>query len=255
MKSLGDEIFVQRDEKWALDFNLVTDNGNPFMLYSRLENPYLAITITSAKYAQIQDFRETYWLDLKEKEVEQEDGSIVKVQIKSFIYLEPLKLTSFDMTEAYNTYKDKCRIVVDDGEYDIKNYLFYIIDEKGNKVFKYLESYVLDDSGNPIEQTWSEPYEFRIVKIFDTYDWIAQSYLLDMKIVSGQSVVDNINEMIQGDDFIEYKIERIADKKLREFYKSLYFSKQPLMPTYDINSVILEPTKLTVSTNIQRGMR
>src|SRR5699024_3723176 len=111
------------------------------------QNPYLAITVTAARYAQKGDFRRTWWLDLKKRYVEQIDGSFVQVPMKMFIGTEALPITNFSIADVIATYgqSNGGRIVIDkDSDFDVTNYLFFV-DAKsdGNKVYKYVSDYTV----------------------------------------------------------------------------------------------------------------
>lgn len=92
MKKIGNEIYVQRGENWSLDFNITNKKGDPYMLLKEWNNPYLAITVTAARYEQEGDFRQTYWLDLNNRWVEKNDGTTVLEPIKKFMSTEALPL-------------------------------------------------------------------------------------------------------------------------------------------------------------------
>ena len=68
MKILGNEIYIQRGENWTIDFEVKNDDGDPYMILKSIQkNPYIAITVTAARYEQQGDFRKTYWLDLTDE--------------------------------------------------------------------------------------------------------------------------------------------------------------------------------------------
>lgn len=384
MKILGNDVYIQRGETWSLDFDVTNAKGDPFMLFKAWQNPYLAITVTAARYAQKGDFRRTWWLDLKKRYVEQVDGSFVQMPMKMFIGTEALPIDNFSIADVIATYgkSNGGRIVIDkDSDFDVTNYLFFV-DAKsdGNKVYKYVSDYTVgptyrlmfqewsddatytsgdlvlymstiycvtatttagetpvSDDGTPnphfiamnvdifftvdapyersniysagdvviynndvyvvnkrtrnaptanadwirlnstsyaqvdngvVSETWEE-YNFRVVKQFDTKEWTEQRFLFDIKVLAGQSVVENIYAVLEqeGDDMsdvgdlnewsdqqIQSYINQISDKATREELQAIYDSGMPLMPSYDTKALILEPTNLYVSSNIQGGL-
>lgn len=384
MKILGNDVYIQRGETWSLDFDVTNAKGDPFMLFKAWQNPYLAITVTAARYAQKGDFRKTWWLDLKKRYVEQVDGSFLQVPMKMFIGTEALPITNFSIADVITTYgqSNGGRIVIDkDSDFDITNYLFFV-DAKsdGNKVYKYVSDYTVgpvynllfsewsddatytsgdlvlyvstlycvtatttagetpvSDDGTPnahfvamnvdifftvdapyesghtynagdvvtyndgvyvankqttnaptanadwiqlnstsyvqvdngvVSETWEE-YNFRVVKQFDTKEWTEQGFLFDIKVLAGQSVAENVYATLEqeGDDMsdagdpnewsdqqMQSYINQISDKATREELQAIYDSGMPLMPSYDTKALILEPTNLYVSSNIQGGL-
>lgn len=384
MKILGNDVYIQRGETWSLDFDVTNAKGDPFMLFKAWQNPYLAITVTAARYAQKGDFRRTWWLDLKKRYVEQIDGSFVQVPMKMFIGTEALPITNFSIADVIATYgqSNSGRIVIDkDSDFDVTNYLFFV-DAKsdGNKVYKYVSDYTVgpvynllfsewsddatytsgdlvlyistlycvtatttagetpvSDDGTPnahfaamnvdifftvdapyesghtystgdvviynnnvyvankqtanaptanadwiqlnstsyvqvdngvVSETWEE-YNFRIVKQFDTKEWTEQGFLFDIKVLAGQSVAENVYAILEqeGDDLsdagdpnewsdrqMQSYINQISDKATREELQAIYDSGMPLMPSYDTKALILQPTNLFVSSNIQGGL-
>lgn len=385
MKILGNDVYIQRGETWSLDFDVTNAKGDPFMLFKGWQNPYLAITVTAARYAQKGDFRRTWWLDLKKRYVEQADGSFSQMPMKMFIGTEALPIESFSIADVIATYgqSNGGRIVLDkDSDFDVTNYLFFTDpNSDGNKVYKYVSDYTVgptyrlmfqewsddatyksgdlvlymstiycvtatttagekpvSDDGTPnphfiamnvdifftvdapykrsntysagdvviynndiyvvnkrtrntptadadwiklnpmsyaqVEsnivsgETWEE-YNFRVVKQFDTKEWTEQRFLFDIKVLAGQSVAENVYAVLEqeGDDMsdagdvnewsdqqMQSYINRISDKATREELQAIYDSGMPLMPSYDTKALILEPTNLYVSSNIQGGL-
>lgn len=384
MKILGNDVYIQRGETWSLDFDVRNAKGDPFMLFKAWQNPYLAITVTAARYAQKGDFRRTWWLDLKKRYVEQVDGSFVQVPMKMFIGTEALPITNFSIADVIATYgqSNGGRIVIDkNSDFDVTNYLFFV-DAKsdGNKIYKFVSDYTVGpvynlrflewsddaryiagslvlymstlycaktnvdpgivpagDDGTPswafvpmnvdivftvdtpyenshtysvgdvviynngvyvankqtanaptanadwirlnsgyyvqvddgvVGETWEE-YNFRVIKQFDTKEWTEQGFLFDIKVLAGQSVAENVYATLEqeGDDMsdagdpnewsdqqMQSYINQISDKATREKLQAIYDSGMPLMPSYDTKALILEPTNLYVSSNIQGGL-
>lgn len=228
-------ITIQRGETWSLDFDVVNDKGDPLMLFNQWKNPYLAITLTDTTYKQDGDFRRTYWLDLADTYEEQADGSFVQKPIKKFISTEALYLEKFDeapievLIDINNLYGGT-KMVTDDStsEFYYTNYLFYTDPlSDGNRVYKY---------HNGTE--WVD-YNFRIIKQFKTDDLVSQGYLFDMKIVAGESVREHIADMVEP---LDTRMQELLD------------SGAPLMPDYDVKLLILQPTELHISTNLQGGI-
>lgn len=268
MKILGNDVYIQRGETWSLDFDVTNEKGDPYMLLKEWQNPYLAITVAAARYEQVGDFRITYWLDVAQRFVEQQNGEFVLTPTKTFISTEALSLVNFSVDEVIAYYGTDAggKIVLDeDSDFDITNYLFFTDPySDGNRIYKYVTSYTIDpDSGCITEETWEE-YTFRIIKQFTTKDWVEQGYLFDIKLLAGESVKEHIAHILGLDastandwsyDTTQAHINDISDVKQREEMQILFDSGEPLMPTYDTKSLILQPTNLYVSANIQGGIR
>jgi hypothetical protein len=273
MKTLGNDIYIQRGETWSLDIAIQNDHGDPYMIFKALKNPYLAITVTAARYEQRGDFRRTYWLDLDEELVEQADGSTEWIPLKRFTATEALYIPNFSVSEvlAYYGQANGGYIVEDStSENDIKNFLFFT-DPKGdgNRIYKYLSDYGTDINGDgtidEYDEVWVD-YDFRVVKMFNTKDWVEQSYLFDAKILAGETLEEYVTRILveQGDavditdthwsdEQKENYIALIHDDEARALAQEVFLSGAPLMPSYDTKAIILYPTNLYVSANLQGG--
>lgn len=257
MRMIGNEIYIQRGEKFSLDFAVRNAKGDPFMIFSRWENPYLAITVTAALYEQEGDYRETKWLDLSERWVEQSDGSLVLAPIKTFIGTEALYLSAFEVSEALSNYGvAKGGKIVNDptSDFHIGNYLFFVDEnDDGNRVYKYYDS---------TANTWID-YDFRVITSFETKDWMEQSYLYDIKLLAGESVEEHLAGLLEttvpeegwSDSEFKELIDSIEDDAVRAEMLEYYENGMPLMLDYDTKALILEPTRIYVSVNIQGGVR
>ena len=262
MRRVGDDIYIQRGETWSLDFEVVTEKGHPFMCLKTWQNPYLVITVSAALYEQKGDFRESYWLDLSKRWIEKADGSMELEDTKKFISTVPLYVDAFDIADIMSKYGNAAggKIVTDtESDFDITNFLFYTDpDADGNNIYKYITSY----SGNTA--VWKE-YNFRVVKQFDTKSWMEQGYLYDAKILSGESLIELISATLKkegtafssntwSDHETQSYINLIQDEEIRLEAQKLFDAGIPLRSTYDTKLLIIEPSRLYVSVNIQGGV-
>jgi hypothetical protein len=219
-------------------------------------------------YEQKGDYRETYWLDLDKRWIEDGDGSTHEEPLKRFTSAEalPLNTTEFAINEILATYGtgNGGDILLDKtSDFDVTNFLFYIDPlNDGNYVYKFVKDYTLSN-GVIVDEVWEE-YNFRIVKRFTTRDWTEQRYLYDIKIVSGESVQEHvINLLAEQGVTISYNdwsesdweiyIGMITNVDAREEVRQLYEEGVPLMPGVDTESIILYPTSIYVSVNLQEG--
>jgi hypothetical protein len=260
---VGDEVYIQRGENWSLDFELTNEKGHPFMLLNKWQNPYLVITVSAALYEQKGDYRESYWLDLNSHWEELSNKRVELRDTKKFTVTEPLYVENFDFEYIHKTYD--YIVLQKDNDFDIRNYLFYTdpyLD--GNYVYKYVNNYTNEDWDNPGEIKWSE-YAFRIIKQFDTKSWMEQGYLYDAKILTGESLIELIKNTltVEGKSYVDGDwsddetgsyISQIEDETLRAEAQELFDEGIPIRNNYDTKALIIEPTKLYVSVNLQGGV-
>ena len=205
------------------------------------------------------------------------DGRFESKKIKRFINTEALYLptSEFSVAEVLSQYgvKNGGQIVLDpDSDFDITNYLFFIVDESDNRTYKYVESYkcLYDDTDNDgyndYEEVKWEEYNCRVVKHFDTRKWSEQQYYYDMKILTGVTVEEYIKGLLStlnittpdlpwSDTATDAYIELVSDEEQRAYIRKIYESGAPLMPEYDSKSLILSPTKIFVGVNLQGGSK
>lgn len=272
MKVLGDDIYIQRGENWSLDLEITNGKGEPYMLFREWRNPFLVITVTAARYEQRDDFRQSWWLDMNNRWVEQPNGTFSVVPMKRFIETTALYVMYHTIYQAlldYGVGTSSGRITADGDKtkpFDVTNFLFYTEpNADGKRIYKYCKDYTVDSSGAITSQTWEE-YSFRIIKQFDTKTWTEQNYLFDMKILAGETVEEytynilvqqyeeDIPDLPWADEVTIVQMKRITNKELRQKVQMVFESGQPLMPDYDTKTLVLNPTKLTVSANIQGGL-
>ena len=270
MRMIGNEVHIQRGETWSLDFSVRNKDGHPYPILKNWDTPYIAITVTAALYEQEGDYRETHWLDLSNRYIQRADGTYVLTPLKRFTSTEVLYLPDeFSTNEVMSYYgqDNGGKLVIDkDNDFDITNFLFFRDPQKnGNYEYKYIKSYTTNSSGDIIDEEW-ESYNLRVVDSFITRDWMEQGYLFDVKLLAGMSLQEYLMGILLGqgvmtktgdwnnEDWDVY-ISQIIDPALREKVERLYDEGAPLLPTFDTKSVILEPTPLFVSVNLQGGVK
>ena len=278
MRMIGNEVHIQRGEIWSLDFAVTDKNNHPLALLKDLRNPYIVITVAASLYEQKGDYRESYWLDLDKRWVEDANGDITLETCKRFTSTEPLPLDStptsegeyFSVTEAIATYGVGAggKLVLDStSDFDVTNFLFFVDpDNDGNYLYKYVKEYTVDESNNITDETW-ETYDFRIVKRFSTRHWMEQGYFYDMKIVTGTSLQERATEILEAQGSTGIKTEpwtdgdwdnylsQITDGDEKSVIVELYDAGVPLMSDFDAENILLDPTPIYVSVNLQGGVR
>lgn len=373
MKTIGKDIYIQRGENWSLDFEVLNEKGDPYQLFEKWKHPYLAITVSAARYQQEGDFRRTYWLDLDNRWVEDVAGNMSLVPLKRFMSTEALSITNFAVNEVLANYGEAIggRIILDkDSDFDVTKFLFFTDPlSDNNRVYKYCKSYIhgksyrilsspwvpdtnydkgsvvdyigtnyvarkdtsampggnqdwlplihdafnvvtkqeklpsdpigtcfiFDYHGEPaiaavdvdnticslgedfyefymegvIVEEW-EDYSFRVIKSFDTRDWVEQNYLFDMKVLCGDTIDERLYSQLSQNSSVAETYElppvpwnedtrrdmmTLLSTEEREYWSELYASGIPIMPDYDTKAIVLEPTNLMVSANIQGGVK
>lgn len=159
MRKVGNDIYIQRGETWSLDFQVENNRGDPYMILKEWKHPYLAITVTAARYAQKGDFRRTWWLDLNQRWVEDRAGNMTLEPIKKFISTEALYIANFtiaDILAVYGT-ENGGNIVLDkNSDFDVTNYLFFTDSNMDNgRVYKYLTDYEVTDAQKITVDVWA----------------------------------------------------------------------------------------------------
>ena len=89
--------------------------------------------------------------------------------------------------------------------------------------------------------------------------------MYDIKVLSGELVEESVRDYLinegkevsdlpWSDEELQAQIERIDNTEMRAYYQEIFDTGAPLMPTYDTKLLVLKPTNLYVSANIQKGI-
>ena len=268
MRRVGNNFYIQRGESFTLDFDVVNKNGDPLMLSKGLKNPYLVISITSALYTQRGITRENHWLDLSTVKYPDGNGNIIDTQMKTFVSTEALPLRDID-NNGYLDANDAIAIYGGEGgkivldkksEFDITNFLFVTENTDGQKVYKHLTDYVV--VGKVITEQFWEEYAFRIIKSFDTKNWIEQDYTMDIKLLYGESLEEFVDRVLRdegnitGDELstldLQSLINKIVKQEDRELARQVLDANMPLIPNYE-KTVIQENMHIYVGVDTLGG--
>lgn len=240
MKTLNNQIFVQRGETFSIDRAIENKDGSPYVICSEINNPYFLLTVTSTRYEQEDRYMLRKWIDL---------STVPRFKQTKIVDLRDYNKTFDDITEV-TTYE----------EYE--NVLFYVTEgdklilyQVGDAVFTDGESYKYWDP-NKTENGWTD-YKCRFVVMFSssiTKNWVEQNYCYSINLVGGESSENVLREICDNNDIL-YTSDKTSLKKLLddlniEYDKSLF--KRPLI-NISADIVVLKPTKLTVSSNLQGG--
>lgn len=224
MRVYNNEISVHRNETFTFDKLIVARDDAPYVVSSSWDNPYILLTISSARYEQENRYLANWWLSLD--------------SLPRFETTKPYLLTNF--TNGLPTGHDAYTAV------------YYTVDTDGNKTYKRYD---------PISFSFV-PYELRIVKAFtqlETKNWVEQNYVYSLHLVAGVSVLEYLTaqyaEQIEGD--VPTDVQTLYDalyalNTINDELDTIDLTR-PLL-NYSSVQVILAPTKLTVYSNIKGGM-
>lgn len=250
MKTFDNEITIQLGESFTIDKIIQNKDGSPFIISSKLQNPYFLVTVSSSKYAQSNRYVKNYWLDL---------STYLKFLSTQPVDLHSIK-TSADGIEAkygdWETLGNSLPSGYIDGMYvqfdSPSDAVFYFDSPNGIREYKYFDSSADEQTG---VKGWTT-YNCRIIKQFsseDTSEWVGQNYVYSIRLVSGVSTVEYLRELcIQNN--IEYDVLDDAQtllSKLPQEFANIDVTR-PIAKA-DLTIPILKPTSLSVLSNIRGG--
>ncbi len=256
MKTLNNEILIHRNETFSIDKIVQNKDGSPYIISNKLSNPYFLISISTTRYAQNNRYIKNYWLDLSKYPRFTSTNAVNLLDIKvSATSAVPIHSSFEDITYSGSGAPLIMGYVNNNiVSYDPDDAVFYIEDKNGNRVYKYYNTNT-DSNGNYIG--WSN-YECRIVKAFtneDTREWVEQSYVYSIQLVSGQSTLDFLQN-ICNDNSIDYSTETVLElyEKITSNGIDVPIDITRPLANFDTVSTILIPTKLSVLSSLQGGL-
>lgn len=174
MRTLNNEIIVHRNESFTIDKIIVNKDGSPFVISKELKNPFFLITISTTRYDQRDRYVLNYWIDLN-------DAHNKMPRFSSTVCIDLKSLKTVEGVIKYNNFSDITNFplsaYIDGVERTINadDCVFYVTDGE-NVQYKYY------DNG------WKD-YVCRLTLPISqdvTKDWIEQSYVYSIKLVSGE---------------------------------------------------------------------
>lgn len=218
MKLFNDEIQIVRGEDFTYEFSIKNKDGSPYIICSKLDNPYLLITVSTGKYYKFGRAVYNYWLKITDRRDKPSTFYLTKP-----VHLDASVITNNSSPEdTFKTnsdiYEEMVRLKTEGiCDEDYKNYSVYYVDTpEGNKYY-YWNGTEYEIYNNDVK------VQFNTV---DTLDWVEQSYNLGIKVVSGA---------------------------LRDGYKDMKSHEQPLK-NFSMMDNIDCPSKITVFSNIDGSM-
>lgn len=247
MQVRNNEITVFRGETWTMSKIIQNKDGSPYIINSRLKNPYWLITVSSSRYEQPNRYVLNKWLELKD--------------FPRFEITQPVNLKSINSDYTFENTNVPAGYEGNETSGYANIAIFYEKDSNGVISYKYWE-YINNIEGN-YEGQWVD-YRCPIITTFSsdiTSKWIEQNYYYGILLVDGTSVSEYLIETANGIgidfsdiendvDFIEKLYDRIIETDA-SIVEGLDVDK-PLIGTEE-TYIILEPTKLYVMSNLKGG--
>lgn len=251
MRILNNELVVHRGEAFTIDKTIVNKDGTPYIISSKLNNPYFLISVSTTKYEQQNRYIKNYWLNL--------------ANFPKFVSTQPLNINVFKSAKAssgsavslYNDFSDmeynETDNVIAEG-YIGENYVQYSPEDTVfYKSTDDAEEYKYFDVSS---KSWVT-YICKIVKTFytdNTSEWVEQSYVYGIDLVSGASVISYLQQLC-NDNAITYSdvdsISVLVNKLTKATVAISIDTSKPIV--VDFKVPILIPTKLSVISNIKGG--
>lgn len=215
MRLLKNDILVHKNETFTLGFDLINKDGSPYILYNKLSNPHLLITIASSKYEEANRYVLNLWLDLSE--LPSFENTIPK-EVDTIPVLAPSKVDEY----VYYVKNDK-------------KYVYY-----SNITNKYVD----------YKFTIRCPLTSDI-----TNKIVGQSYWYSVQLLTGKNLKEYLTELcdkhnIDKVDSVIIMYNRLKDAGIIDELDL----NVPLVEIYD-NNVILPATNYTVQSNIHGGIK
>lgn len=211
MKVYRNDITIARGESFTIDRSIINRDGTPYVISSKLANPYFLITVASDRYDANGRMINNYWLSL--------------VDQPRFLVTVPEE-RALDWSNISNVNNDR---------------VYYRI-ENGEIVSKYFAG--LDDESAD-EYGWKD-YKLQLIKTFlssDTSNWVDKKYLYSIKLVSGEDTKTFLKDKYEYVFGITVPDEHLVDGRLSDdgkvwVYDELYKANAVEMENININRPI-----------------
>lgn len=273
MKLFDTDVVVQRGEAFQLNFEILTPQQTPYIIPADINNPYFVLTVTSSGNYTNGRYKKDWWM--KVDDTTPRFDEINAFDIRKFndgtntIYSNWSQIDSLDSFNGY-FYPEYDGIFIPNNE-SWRNHIysecvFYGPDSTGKIMYKYWYSATDDVVGNTGEWIDYDLILSFIIMPSDSQEWISQNYLYGISLQAGKSTEEAYNEFREVGDptFVniyghsyEYILNNYSDlaSRLAEDEKLLVNITNSI-PLYSLDYVvpIVEPSKLTVNTNLKGGI-
>ena len=246
MQTRNNEIIVHRGETWTMRKLIKNKDGSPYIISSRLNNPYWLISIASATYSQTNRYERELWCNL---------GDFPRFKVTRPIELKSINPSyTFDNTSIPTGYEyDE-----DTGKLPYANVaIFY--EKLSDSVINYKYWEYINNEVNPYDGRWVD-YKCSITLPFTkdiTDNWIEQNYYYNISLVDGETTLNHLNALATQ---LSINTADIGNNKT-ELYKAISNVDGALLTDVNIDKpiyrednvfVILPETKLIVGTSLRR---
>lgn len=273
MKLFDTDIVVQRGEAFQLNFEILTSQGTPYIIPADINNPYFVLTVTSSGNYTNGRYKKDWWMKV--------DDNTPRFEETDFVDLTKFTTTNGGTDYKYSDWDDITNLAAISGYYidrglwqpDLTSWndgvytecVFGCIDSStGKMTYKYWYS-ALERSNSGSWVDYDLILSF-IIMPSDSQEWISQNYLYGVSLQAGMSTEDAYNVFKEvGDptftdiyghsyDYILETYPDLASRLLQE--EKLLENITDSIPLYSIDYVvpIVEPSKLTVNTNLKGGI-
>lgn len=243
----GNEITVHRGETFTIDRYIVNRNGSPFVVSSKYANPYILLSVSSTRYSQADRYVLNVWMSLDAFGPDQ----ITLPRFVNTTIIEKPDEETFEKDAKEDAKAEK--LTAEDFASGRFAAVYYIV-----STGKYRYYAGQDANGDVFKD-----YEFRLTYPFThdiTSQWIEQSYLYSIRLVTGTSTDDyvcKIYDLLFKDSNgynnylnVELKYEAICNKD--ETYKAINLDRKLI--SFGAVQEIVVPTKLTVLSELNGGI-
>ena len=284
MKLFDTNIVVQRGEGFQLNFEILTPQGTPYVIPADINNPYFVLTVTSSGNYTNGRYKKDWWMKV--------DDSTPRFKETDFVDLTKFTTTEGGTTHPYSNWNNVGKLSEISGYYpdrglwqlDLTSWndgvytecVFGCIDSStGKMTYKYWYSALERlNSGSWVDYDLILSF---IIMPSDSQEWISQNYLYGVSLQAGVSTKEAYNAFKEvGDppftdvvvnnvvtesgiyghsyDYILETYPDLASRLLQE--EKLLENITDSIPLYSIDYVIpiVEPSKLTVNTNLKGGI-
>lgn len=183
MRTYADRIQVERGESWTYDVYFVNRDGSPYIVSSKMKNPFILVTIASSKYTQQGRYIANFW-------------NMVEDTYPTFYTTQPIVLEGDTMPTPENGLSDEIKQDITNKGLTYANYCVYAwTDSNGDTQYKHWTGTEYVD------------YDFHFVIVFPTdvtLEWVEQNYVFGIKLVGGELNTDYDSEIEGSRPLINY---------------------------------------------------
>ena len=274
MKLFDTDIEVQRGEGFQINFEILTPQETPYIIPADINNPYFVLTVTSSGNYTNGRYKKDWWMKV--------DDSTLRFEDATPLDLTKLSSSSSEFIQMFNTWNDVGNLLAVLGRYNVDGEMWTIKDSWSDGVYTECVFCCKDAStGEMTYKYWNgrgddtgstgDWIDYSLILSFiimpsDSQEWISQNYLYGVSLQAGVSTEEAYNAFKEADDPLftnvyghsyEYILNTypdLASRLLQE--EKLLVNITNSIPLYSLDYVvpIVEPSKLTVNTNLKGGI-